>query len=80
MKKDSGFVIKNSEGLYFTGYNQASEQLRKAKIYHSAKYAENTAKQLNTNQKRMPYVKGDFEVVMVEISEKIEKGRENETE
>ena len=33
------YVIKFDNGLYWTGYNKASEQIRKARIYNSIKYA-----------------------------------------
>lgn len=36
--KDSGYVLKNSDNLYFIGFNNMSDQLRKAKIYHSKKW------------------------------------------
>lgn len=53
MISDNGYVIKNSDGLYFTGYNQVSNQLRKAKIYHSIRYANDSATELNTNPRRL---------------------------
>jgi hypothetical protein len=73
MISDNGYVIKNSDGLYFTGYNQVynqvSNQLRKAKIYHSIRYANDSANELNTNPRRLPGVKNDFVLVKIIISE-----------
>ena len=38
--EDNGFVIKNIDtNEYFIGFNKWDKQLRKAKIYHSIKYA-----------------------------------------
>ena len=69
MVSDHGYVIKNSEGLYFTGYNQTSDQLRKAKIYHSIRYANDSANELNNNPRRLPGVKNDFVLVKITILE-----------
>ena len=69
MISDNGYVIKNSDGLYFTGYNQVSNQLRKAKIYHSIRYANDSATELNTNPRRLPGIKNDFVLVKIIISE-----------
>lgn len=35
MNKDSGIVLKNSDGIYFYGLNTFDTKLRKAQIYHS---------------------------------------------
>lgn len=70
--KDTGYVVKNSTGLYFSGMNQVSDQLRKAKIYHSIKYAEQTMNSLNSNQRKfnIPFKNPrDFKIVKVEIVE-----------
>lgn len=69
MVSDHGYVIKNSEGLYFTGYNQTSDQLRKAKIYHSIRYANDSANELNNNPRRLSGVKNDFVLVKIAILE-----------
>ena len=70
--KDTGYVVKNSAGLYFIGMNQVSDQLRKAKIYHSIRYAEETMNDLNNVQRKfnMPSnTPRDFKIIKVEISE-----------
>ena len=69
MNKDKGYVLKNSDGMYFTGYNHADSQLRKALIYHSEKYATNSADDINSNENRMPSAKHDFKLVEIEIRE-----------
>lgn len=38
-KADITFAIKDKNGLYYAGYNQWNEQVRKAKLYHSEKMA-----------------------------------------
>lgn len=68
-KTDYGYVLKNSKGQYFIGYNQISDQLRKAKIYHSERYADQCIKELANNPKRLPYVTCDFKKVKIEIKE-----------
>lgn len=40
-KSDTGYVIKDADGLYFIGYGKFDVQLRKAKIYHSVRHAGN---------------------------------------
>ena len=65
----SGYVLKNSDGLYFIGFNQAENQLRKAKIYDNPKMADRSAADINTNTQRIPYVKHDFKRVKIEIRE-----------
>lgn len=37
---DYGYVIKDKNGYYFTGYDKWDIQLRKAKIYHSYNWAQ----------------------------------------
>ena len=37
------YVIKFSDGSYYTGFNGTSQQLRHAKIYVSLKYLKETA-------------------------------------
>jgi len=66
---DSGYVLKNSEGLYYTGLNSANKQLRKAKIYHDTKYAEAARDEINNHPKRIAYAKHDFELIEIEIKE-----------
>lgn len=69
MNKDSGYVLKNSDGLYFIGMNNADTQLRKAQIYHSEKYALQSMEDINTNSNRIKWAKHDFALVRVEIAE-----------
>lgn len=41
---DAGYVVYDKKSdAYFIGYNKWDSQLRKAKIYHSPKYAKDTA-------------------------------------
>ena len=39
MNIDYGYVVKSSNNTYYIGMNQWDNQLRKAKIYHSERYA-----------------------------------------
>ena len=39
MHSESGYVIRDKDGLYFCGLNAWDKQLRKAKIYTSLKMA-----------------------------------------
>ena len=68
--KDSGYVLKNSDNMYFIGFNDTSDQLRKAKIYHSEKMANKYCKELNNkNFLKILNIKDDFKIVKVEIQE-----------
>lgn len=42
---DISFAIKNTYGLYYCGLKVWDKQVRKAKLYHSRKYAENMLKE-----------------------------------
>lgn len=67
---DKGIVLKNSDGLYYCGLNAFDKQLRKAKIYHSDKWANEA---IETIKKSTDYkfktIKRDFILVDVEIKE-----------
>lgn len=68
--KDNGYVIKNSDNLYFIGFNNISDQLRKAKIYHSEKMANKYCNELNNKIfLKVLNIKDDFKIVRVEIRE-----------
>lgn len=61
--KDNGYVVKDSISKeYFCGYNTWDKQLRKAKIYHSTRYANETL-----NDKR--FRNRTMKIVEVEIKE-----------
>ena len=71
---DYGLVLKNSEGIYFYGLNSFGTQLRKAQIYHDAKYAKLSVERVNSGEVNIrrftnPFVKRDFTIVKVEIKE-----------
>lgn len=67
---DSGYVFKNSDNLYFTGCAGISDQLRKAKIYHSEKMANEYCEKLNDDcSTKILGIKGDFKIIKVEIKE-----------
>ena len=54
MAADKGYVIKNEyNGLYWCGLKQWDKQLRKAKIYHSEKYATDAIKQYSRSDTNM---------------------------
>lgn len=42
MIKDNAFAVKDRDGYYFIGYNKWDKQLRKARLYHSYKFAKET--------------------------------------
>ena len=67
---DYGIVLKNSDGLYYCGLNAFDKQLRKAKIYHSDKWADEAIESImkSTNYK-FKTIKRDFIKVNVEIKE-----------
>ena len=62
---DTGYVIKDKDGLYFIGYNQWDSQLRKAHIYHSERMANEV---MSDTRKAMQH-EGKH-LVLVEIKEK----------
>lgn len=63
-----GYVIKNSDNLYFSGFNETSEKLIRAKIYTAERYAQKSADDLN-NSSRISAVKHDFKIVKIKIEE-----------
>lgn len=72
--KENGIVLKNSDGIYFCGLNTFDKKLRKAKIYHSEKYAQDTINRINSDEYDIgritnKNVKRDFRLVKVEIKE-----------
>lgn len=69
MVNDFGYVLKNSQGMYFCGYNTVDTQLRKAQIYHSLKYAEKTKDELNTRNRLSNNYTKDFKIVKIVIYE-----------
>ena len=71
MNSDSGYVLKNSKGIYYCGLNTFENKLTRAQIYRSQKNAEAAIDKLNTEKKSLHYknVKRDFRLVRVTISE-----------
>lgn len=71
--KENGIVLKNSDGIFFCGLNTFDKKLRKAKIYHSEKYAQDTLNRINSGENigqiTNKTVKQDFRLVKVEIKE-----------
>jgi hypothetical protein len=66
---DSGYVIKATTGAYYCGYSYIDKQMRKAKIYHSLKYALDAIKSLKESAKFRNF---EFIIVNVEVREVIE--------
>ena len=64
---DKGIVLKNSDGIYYCGLRTYDKQLRKAKIYHSTKYADAAIEDIKNDPKQ--WIKKDFIKVNVEIKE-----------
>lgn len=60
------YVIKFEDGTYFYGYNQVGKQLRKAKIYKSLKFANESG---SCMRKRIGL---NYTVKQVEICEVVE--------
>lgn len=59
---DFVFAIKDREGYYFIGFNKWDKQLRKAKLYHSYKYAKETRDDVR-------FIERDTFIVRVRITE-----------
>lgn len=58
---DICFAVKDEDGFYWCGLNEWDKQLRKAKLFHSYKYAAEIRD--NRYKERMP------KIVQVEIKE-----------
>lgn len=56
------FAVKDREGYYFIGYNRWDKQLRKAKLYHSYKYAKEIRDDIR-------FIERDTFIVRVRITE-----------
>ena len=68
--KESGIVLKNSDGQYFYGLNTYGKSLRQAKIYRSEKWADEAIETIkNKNDYKSKFIKKDFRLVKVEITE-----------
>ena len=59
---DFVFAVKDREGCYFIGYNKWDKQLRKAKLYHSYKYAKEIRDDIR-------FIERDTFIVRVRITE-----------
>jgi hypothetical protein len=68
---DGGYVIKTTTGAYYCGYNNIDGQLRKAKIYHSLRYAQDAIKSLQKSERFRNF---EFIIINVEIREVKEDG------
>lgn len=60
---DTGYVVKDINGFYYIGYNQWSDQLRKAKIYHSERYANEILNDKRFNTRNLKLVKIKIEEI-----------------
>lgn len=60
---DTGYVVKDLNDLYYIGYNQWSDQLRKAKIYHSKRYAQDIMNDTRYINKTLKLVKIKIEEI-----------------
>lgn len=71
MNSDNGYVLKNSEGIYYCGLNTFKKELYKAQIYRSKEHAEKAIDKLTKEKESLFYkaVKRDFKLVRVTISE-----------
>ena len=38
--KDIAYAVKSKNGLYYAGFNKWEDQIRKAKLYHQTRYAQ----------------------------------------
>lgn len=63
---DGGYVIKTPSGAYYCGYNTIDPQLRKAKIYHSKRYA---LEAIDSMKESKCYKDIEFTLVRVKIIE-----------
>lgn len=57
------FVVKDKNGFYFCGYNKWDNQIRKAKMYHSNKYAKEIVERFS---EREPFL---VRVIIMELRE-----------
>lgn len=77
MAFDNGYVLKNSDGLYYCGYcglDTFKKELCKAQIYHSKKHAEEALNKLAQEKQPLFYkeVTRDFKVIKITISEDVD--------
>lgn len=59
---DFAYAIKDKNGFYYIGYNQWDKQLRKAKLYHSYKFAKNIKKDIK-------FIKKELIIIRIRITE-----------
>lgn len=65
------FVIKFSNGGYWTGYNRLDSQLRKAVVYNSLKMAISTAEDCLKRKSCFTNTDLTYEIVEIEMKEKV---------
>ena len=75
MKDKKMYVVKFDNGLYWCGYNKVSDQIRKARIYNSTKYAREAGLDCISRRNYIsPYnlmsEAVSFQIVEVELKEK----------
>lgn len=61
---DGGYVIETTSGAYYCGYNSLDPQLRRAKIYHSKRYA---LEAIDSLKRSKCYKDTEFTLVRVKI-------------
>ena len=66
-KNDIAYAVKDKDGHYFIGYNQWDKQVRKAKLYHSYRYAQETRDDVRFKERDAYIVR----VSIMEIAEKM---------
>ncbi|MSS07118.1 hypothetical protein FYJ38_00495 [Clostridium sp. WB02_MRS01] len=69
--RDEAFAVKDREGYYFIGYNKWDKQLRKAKLYHSYKFAKETCDDVR-------FIERETFIVRVQICENGEVNYEDQ--
>lgn len=71
--KDTGYIIKNGDGVYYYGKNYSvkgfGKTLRKAKIYGNLRYANDAIKTITEDEWCCRHYASNWGVVTVEIQE-----------
>lgn len=68
---DEGFIVVSDTGEYFCGGNIFDKQLRKAKIYHSMRYANQAVNDNSYKYKKLHIEK----VVIMTVDERMETNK-----